>query len=428
MTRRSVLHRRTVPPRTVWQALGRAPWRFLFSRWVVRAFAYLFISAALGLILLPLGIVFLFFLPIQGILLGHVERYRVRLLGFSRISSPHVRMKWSEWRSWLGVRLGEPGTWRELVSLLVTLVFGFVALTFLFFFALALFLLIAVAIELAKWPDVALNLFGNVYTNAAPQAFAMTVFLGVLVVVLGCYLVGLLAAGQGAIARLLLSPREEELERQVARLTRSRMSLVDAFESERLRIERELHDGVQQRLVALTMQLGIADLELATAGRPAAAARDAVARAHEQAEEALADLRRTVRGIYPQVLADHGLAAAVVEIAGRSPVPVEVELDIGRLSSPVEAAAYFTVSEALTNALRHASATRIRVTGTRTNSQVRVVIADDGIGGADPDAGSGLAGLAQRADTLGGALEVSSPAGGPTRVGLTLPTVLTSGD
>ncbi|RYI99506.1 MAG: sensor histidine kinase, partial [Actinomycetales bacterium] len=187
---------------------------------------------------------------------------------------------------------------------------------------------------------------------------------------------------------------------------------------ERRRIERDLHDGAQQRLVALTMSLGQAELELEDG--PALAH---VTRAHTLAEEALEDLRATVRGIHPQVLTDHGLEAAVTELAGRSPVPVTTDLAVdGRLSPALEAAAYFVVSEALTNVARHAGADTARVTGGVVDGILHVDVSDDGRGGADPAAGTGLTGLAYRVEAIGGTLEVDSPAGGPTHVRMACPT------
>jgi signal transduction histidine kinase len=242
---------------------------------------------------------------------------------------------------------------------------------------------------------------------------------GVVALAAAAYVVGLVAVAQAALARLLLDPRDAELAAAIADLRRSRVDLVDAFETERRRIERDLHDGVQQRLVALTMTLGSAELDV-----PEGAGLDLVRTAHRQAEEALDELRTTVRGIHPRVLVDHGLTAAVHEIADRSPVPVSVDLRLAeRLPGPVETAAYFVVSEALTNVARHARAGRAEVHGWRQDDRFVLTVHDDGVGGArvDRDAGTGLAGLAVRLDALGGELRVTSPAGGPTDVRMEAP-------
>jgi signal transduction histidine kinase len=165
------------------------------------------------------------------------------------------------------------------------------------------------------------------------------------------------------------------------------------------------------------MTLGSAELE--TPEGPALAL---VRKAHREAEEALADLRATVRGIHPRVLVDHGLSAAVHEVADRSPVPVRVDLDLpGRLAPPLEAAAYFVVSEALTNVARHAGATSASVSGRVLGDRLVLTVTDDGRGGADVGSGTGLAGLVTRLEALDGTLAVTSPRGGPTEVRMESP-------
>jgi signal transduction histidine kinase len=241
---------------------------------------------------------------------------------------------------------------------------------------------------------------------------------GVALCVVAAYAVTLAAAAQAALARMLLDPREAELAATVADLRRSRVDLVGAFETERRRIERDLHDGVQQRLVALTMALGRAELDV-----PEGPGLAAVQDAHRQAEEALAELRGTIRGIHPRVLVDHGLAAAVHELADRFAVPVTVDIRLAeRLSSPVEQAAYFVVSEALTNISRHAQAHRAGVHAWLRDGTFVLTVEDDGAGGATADgSGTGLAGLVVRLEALGGTLRVTSPPGGPTEVRMECP-------
>jgi signal transduction histidine kinase len=203
-----------------------------------------------------------------------------------------------------------------------------------------------------------------------------------------------------------------------AELVASRARIVAAADEARRRIERDLHDGAQQRLVALAMDLGRARAKFGTDPQAAEAI---VGQAHEQAKEALTELRNLVRGMHPPVLTDRGLDAALSGLAAISPVPVTVRVDVAvRPPAPVEAIAYFVVAEALTNVAKHARASRAEVTVTRTAGLLRVVIADDGTGGADP-AGQGLSGLASRAAGVDGRLSVSSPAGGPTSIEVLLP-------
>ena len=192
-------------------------------------------------------------------------------------------------------------------------------------------------------------------------------------------------------------------------MTRSRARLVDAFEAERRRIERDLHDGAQQHLVALTMALGLARFDAAPG--PLA---DQLTKAHEEAGKALAGLRELIHGIYPKVLTDYGLQAAVSDAADRCVVPVDVDLQLpGRSSQPVESAAYFAVCEALANVARHSGANRARVSGGHRDGRLFLEVRDNGRGGADPSTGSGLTGLADRVSVLNGRLALTSPPGGP---------------
>ncbi|MFE0175728.1 sensor domain-containing protein [Streptomyces sp. NPDC059002] len=217
-----------------------------------------------------------------------------------------------------------------------------------------------------------------------------------------------------ALARTLLAPpRDVELTRRVEQLTTSRERLVAAVEAERRRIERDLHDGAQQRLVAVTMTLGRAVSRLRKSGDDST--RTIVEQARKDAREAIAELRDLARGLHPPVLTDRGLGAALTAVAARSPVPVTVDAAAEpRPPAAVEAVAYFVVAEALTNVAKHAGASRAWVVVRRDGDRLAVTVGDDGGGGADPAAGSGLAGLAGRVAAVDGSLRVTSPPGGPT--------------
>ena len=229
-----------------------------------------------------------------------------------------------------------------------------------------------------------------------------------------------------ALARALLGPsRSEELVLRLESLTRSRADIVAATDAERRRIERDLHDGAQQRLVSLAMNLGMARSRFDGAPEPV---RQAIADAHDEAMLALSELREFIRGLYPAVLSDRGLDAALSGLAARAPLPVRLRVDVPRPASPsVEAVAYFIVSEALTNVVRHAQAAQAEVTVTRTGDVLRIAVTDDGSGGAVPATGdgagrgTGLAGLAQRAAAVDGTLTIDSPPGGPTVIVAELP-------
>jgi signal transduction histidine kinase len=190
-------------------------------------------------------------------------------------------------------------------------------------------------------------------------------------------------------------------------------------ETERRRIERDLHDGPQQRLVAIAMDLGMAQERM---DRDPAGARQLLDKAHSAAKEAVTELRQVARGIHPPVLTDRGLDAALSALAARSPVPVTIRVEVPVRPSPtVEAIAYFCVSEALTNVAKHARASSAQVSADLSEGQLRIEVRDNGIGGADPGGGTGLHGLADRVRAIDGSLRVDSPAGGPTVLTVLLP-------
>jgi signal transduction histidine kinase len=226
------------------------------------------------------------------------------------------------------------------------------------------------------------------------------------------------------LARGLLGPtRSEELALRVKSLARSRAGAVAAADAERRRIERDLHDGAQQRLVSLAMNLGMARERFDGEAEPV---RQAIAAAHEEAILALSELREFIRGLHPAVLSDRGLNAALSGLAARAPLPVRLRVDVPRPAAPgIEAVAYFIVSEALTNVVKHASATSAQVTVTRAGDVLRIVVSDDGTGGAAGGSaaadGTGLRGLAQRAAAVDGTLTIDSPPGGPTIITAELP-------
>lgn len=205
-------------------------------------------------------------------------------------------------------------------------------------------------------------------------------------------------------------------------LTETRRDAVDTSAAELRRIERDLHDGAQARLVAVGMDLGTIEALL---DKDPAKAKELIAQARTSSVEALAELRELVRGIHPPVLAERGLGDAVRALALRLPVTTEVSVDLpGRAEAPVESAAYFAVSEVLTNAVKHSGADRIWADLHHADGMLRVSVTDNGKGGAVIEAGSGLAGVERRLGTFDGVLAVSSPAGGPTMVTMEIPCAL----
>ncbi|MFI8184597.1 sensor domain-containing protein [Actinacidiphila glaucinigra] len=227
-----------------------------------------------------------------------------------------------------------------------------------------------------------------------------------------------LANADRAMVRGLLSP-SDELERRIAELESDRGTVVDTAAADLRRIERDLHDGAQARLVALAMDLGLAKEKLQE--DPEAAAR-MVGDAHGEVKLALQELRDLARGIHPAVLTDRGLDAALSSVAARCTVPVHVQVDLASRPAPaIEGIAYFTVSELLQNISKHSGARRAVVELWRSDGRLMIQVRDDGRGGATASGGSGLGGLAERLDSVDGLLVVDSPAGGPTTVTAELP-------
>jgi signal transduction histidine kinase len=219
------------------------------------------------------------------------------------------------------------------------------------------------------------------------------------------------AAASGSLSQLVLGPSRRQLEERVEVLAQTRAGAVDAAAAELQRIERDLHDGAQARLVALAMDLGMAEDRF---DRDPEGARELVEKARAEAKLAMGELRDLARGIRPALLAERGLGEAIGALAARTPLPTQVDVDLdGRLPAPVELAAYFTVAEALTNAVKHAQAHSAKVHVWREDGRVRIEVRDDGHGGADP-AGHGLDGLHKRLAALDGTLAIASPRGGPT--------------
>jgi signal transduction histidine kinase len=220
------------------------------------------------------------------------------------------------------------------------------------------------------------------------------------------------------VAAVLISPRRAEMEERIETLESTRAGAVDAQETELRRIERDLHDGAQARLVALGMSLGMAEQKLSDDPERAS---ELLAEARIGAEHALRELRALARGIHPPVLADRGLGAALASLASSTPLPVGLSVEVVPRPAPaVESAAYFVAAEALANAAKHARAQRVEIRIVRLGDSIELEVRDDGDGGADPE-GSGLRGLRRRVEALDGRLSVSSPRGGPTTIRAELP-------
>jgi signal transduction histidine kinase len=242
---------------------------------------------------------------------------------------------------------------------------------------------------------------------------------GVVFLVAGSYAIVALAEAHAWLARTLLGPRGDELQRQVTELSRSRLRLIDAFDVERRRIERDLHDGAQQRLVSLALALRTVQ---ATAPPELTEVQTQLSEAAETLSDVLEELQEMSRGIHPAILSEGGLGPALKTLARRSAVPIELEVHYeGPLPERAEVAAYYVVSEALTNAAKHAGASAVHVQADVDGDLLRLAIRDDGVGGADPARGSGLIGLKDRVEAVGGTIVVESPVGAGTSLLVELP-------
>ncbi|MDX6743747.1 sensor histidine kinase [Actinocorallia sp. A-T 12471] len=316
--------------------------------------------------------------------------------------------------------LGDPATWKDLAFQVVRipLAFGYFtgslimwALTFALIFAP-----VGGQINEGFVPE-----FGS-YEPRIDSWYDGVPFtlVGLLLFVCCLYVVKAVGVAHVALARVLLGPSEKQALRvRTTELQASRARGVDAAEAERRRIERDLHDGAQHSLLGVAMDIGRARTKIDSDPE---AARALIEQAHDGARAAIAELRDLARGIYPAILTDRGLEAALSALAGRSPVPVTISVSLPeRPPAAVESIAYFTVAEALTNVAKHAAAGQAAVDAFRDGDRVVVEIRDDGRGGAEQAPGGGLAGLADRAATIDGTLTVDSPEGGPTIVRAVLP-------
>lgn len=395
--------------RTGWQAIAQRPLGFVATVWPWRALAYLLSGVAFGAItalvlmlvlaagaltaVVLVGVAILASMALFGVPVAAIERRRLRLIDLDPAPDPHSKPAQPGLASWVRTRIHEQVTWRELgFTALSVLGLWWVDGVVLFFaFGLPFVLIQSAVLDSTVWP---LAIIGVVVVPTAP------------------FIVTLWAAAHGALARAILAPRDAELGRELIEVKRSRERLVAAFDNERTRIERDLHDGPQQRLASLRLTLGMMQLD-APSGSPLAAQ---LVQAQGQASAALTELRDLARGVRPPALTDHGLARALSDISSRFAIPVEINASIPRLSQQIELTAYYVAAELLSNIAKHSEATQVEVQASVHNDHLTLAVSDDGRGGADADGGNGPTGLADRLAVVDGRLRVSSPQGGPTIV------------
>jgi signal transduction histidine kinase len=317
--------------------------------------------------------------------------------------------------------LKDPATWRDLRWLLTDMTAGAtIGITAAALFAEGVY---GVLLSLGLWLPIHSGVGRFWYLFVPVDGWPTAIVAGVVGV--GAFLLCAqfgrrLLKAHFLLAKASLAPtKKAELAQRINRLTETRHEAVDASATELRRIERDLHDGAQARLVAMGMHLGTIE---ALIEKDPARAKQLIGIARRSSAEALTELRDLVRGIHPPVLAERGLPDAVRALALRVPIATEVEVDLrGRAEAPVESAAYFAVSESLTNVVKHSGADRIWVDMHHADGMLRVAVSDNGKGGASIGAGSGLSGIERRLGTFDGILAVSSPVGGPTMVTMEIP-------
>lgn len=344
-----------------------------------------------------------------------VERSRLRaFLGINVGESNH----WGQTegnvvsRTWQVVRA--PQVWRDFLYMALLFPIGILELglvTFpLKFIWAPIFYFIFGAHQGVIW--------GIQVTN--PFIAIVVLAMGIVIAVPTALVISLATRLHGQLGLMLLGTSQEEvLTERVEELTESRSAVMRAMHMERKRIERDLHDGAQQQLVALAMDLGRAKEKMDS---DPDGAREILDASHERAKRVMVDMRELVRGIHPAVLTDRGLDAAVSAVAGRSPVPVDVAVHVHeRLPEEVESTAYFVVVEALTNVAKHSGAERARVSIQRDGNWLRITVTDNGRGGANPNQGTGMRGLQDRILALDGTFAFTSPPGKGTRITVEIP-------
>ena len=406
----------------LWSAVGFMLLSFVLGIFWFTALAFMF-SLGFALLFAVVGIPILGATVLVWIAGARFERERIALYLDEPIPSPYRFLPSGPLfsreviRSRVRLFVRDSAIWRDLLYLVLLLPMGIAE------FVIAI---VALSLPLAMftmpiwyWLGATVQVGPHINVQSAGAAF-LVALLALPLALLAPYICVNTARAHATLGRILLSPGQEaRLAARVEALSESRSRMMDAVVLERQRIERNLHDGAQQRLVALAMNLGMAKEKMATDPE---AARPLVVEAHEEAKRALTELRELVRGLHPAVLSDRGLDPAISALAGRCPVPVTIDVNLEhRLPEAVEATAYFVVSEALTNVAKHSSASRAWVNVYQMRDWLTVEIADNGRGGAGYAAGHGIAGLADRVAALDGRFAVESPSSGPTWVRAELP-------
>ncbi|MEU9621428.1 MULTISPECIES: sensor domain-containing protein [unclassified Streptomyces] len=387
----------------------------------------LFVWTVLSIVFIPLG-VGVFTTPyLLELVRRHANRRRLLAVTWCDIRIPvpyrpfpkDLRTGFTGQVERTTLLLKDPATWRDLQWLLVDMTAGYVVATLTT--ALLVYPLEGFVLAAGLWRVFTDDRYWYGFVPVDSQASGLAAAaLGLALLATGVLVNHRLVRLHFVITRAMLAPtQQQELARRIDRLTETRHEAVDTAASELRRIERDLHDGAQARLVAMGMNLGTVE---ALIEKDPAQAKKLLAMARESSAEALTELRDLVRGIHPPVLAERGLGDAVRALALRLPIESEVSVELGgRADAAVESAAYFAVSETLTNTAKHAGADRVWVDIHHADAVLRISVTDNGRGGASVGSGSGLSGIERRLGTFDGIMAVSSPAGGPTMVTMEIP-------
>lgn len=365
-------------------------------------------ATGLGLIVTIVGLPLLAFAAMTWRFGAMFERWRVRV--FLGLRLPNAYRQIPEGgilrRSWAAAT--DPAVWRDLMYVLLLFPLGIVEFVVTVTLVSVTGGLLFAPLGVYWGEDIVIGS----HSLGWGESLIFSA-LGVVAAVAFSAFLQLMASAHREFARMLLGPSSRAaLQQQVKTLSRTRTGVVEAMLAERRRIERDLHDGVQQHLVHLAMNLGMAKERIDT---DPTGAKELITSAHEEAKRTISDLRNTVRGIHPAVLTDRGLDAAISAVASNIPIPTTVNIELDERFQPIiESTAYFVAVEAMTNIIKHAEATEIVVTIRLVDDKLVVEVLDNGKGGADPQNGTGLIGLASRVEALDGTLSISSPAGGPT--------------
>jgi signal transduction histidine kinase len=393
---------------------------FLLLNFALGLFWFIFlvttISVGVGLAITLVGIPILILTMIIWRGGAMAERWRFRFMFGDTIPEPYKPVPEGSFWTRVKTHLGDSATWLDLAYLLLLFPIGtaeFAILTASFVLPLSLITL--PTYYWASHPEI----IANWRIDSLPEALA-GFGLGLVLLPIGVLLIVAITRGHRALAKWMLGGMGRlELTERVETLTKTRSEVIEAQVDERQRIERDLHDGVQPRLVTLAMELGMAKEKMKTDPE---AAQKLLEESHDEAKQVLSELRGVIRGIHPAVLTDRGLDAAISGLAGRSPVPVDVDINLpGRLPEAIESTAYFIVAESLTNVAKHSQATEARVWARVMRGQLLIEVVDNGVGGARAEASGGLAGLGSRVAALDGRLLLESPEGGPTIVRAEIP-------